>query len=223
MDSLSTPSELLPSSRSCVRNFGRPRTRRFRRVPAPLLVPALVLVPSSLCSPGMTLRHANPSTLLLLLVILCAPFAHAVKFALASSRYPAAKCFWHAAHNHQLVVVTANVAPNPAGSPQEQRVDLEIVDASDARHVYQVRVRVDFLQLHSLVMLDCATLPLLLLVARAGLIVVGCLLLRAERGRRDRSWLQRAPNLAPYLQHSHRPAHNQPNRAYRLKRKALCD
>jgi len=143
---------------------------RFRRMPAPLLVlvPALVLVPSPPCTPGMTLRHANPSALLLLLVLLCAPFAHAVKFALASSRYPAAKCFWHAAHNHQLVVVTANVAPNPAGSPQEQRVDLEIVDASDARHVYQVRVRVDFLQLHTLVILHCATLSLLVPVAWAG-------------------------------------------------------
>jgi len=47
---------------------------------------------------------------------------------------------WDATHNHQLFVITASVAPNPAGSPQEIRDDLEVVSVRDVRHVHQLQV-----------------------------------------------------------------------------------
>ena len=50
--------------------------------------------------------------------------------ALAYSATPA-----YVAHNHQLVPVTANVAPNQIGQPQERRVDCDIVGAGNARRV----------------------------------------------------------------------------------------
>ncbi|KZV95727.1 hypothetical protein EXIGLDRAFT_724978 [Exidia glandulosa HHB12029] len=65
-------------------------------------------------------------------LLVAAASVGAVKFNLQAARYPPSKCFWHAAHDGQLVVVTANVAPGA-----DQRVDIEIVDASPARHVYQ--------------------------------------------------------------------------------------
>lgn len=68
----------------------------------------------------------------LVLLALFPLWAHAIKFSLPAARYPPPKCFWHAAHDGQLVVVTANVAPGA-----DQRVDIEIVDASPQRHVYQ--------------------------------------------------------------------------------------
>ncbi|EJD45433.1 hypothetical protein AURDEDRAFT_144997 [Auricularia subglabra TFB-10046 SS5] len=74
----------------------------------------------------------RPRRLLVLFLLLLAQHAGAIKFNLPSMRYPPSKCFWHAAHEGQLVVVTANVGPGEA-----QRVDIEIVDASSARHVYQ--------------------------------------------------------------------------------------
>ncbi|KAH7091010.1 emp24/gp25L/p24 family/GOLD-domain-containing protein [Auriculariales sp. MPI-PUGE-AT-0066] len=70
-----------------------------------------------------TLARTLALVLLALLVTLV-PHVHAVKFALAGVA---------------LVVVTANVAPNPSTAPNEQRIDIEIVDASSARHVYQAK------------------------------------------------------------------------------------
>jgi len=72
----------------------------------------------------------------------------------------------HAAHNYQLVAVTANVASSTIGQSQERKMEFEVVGASNAGRIYQVCARVDHLQLYPLVALLCATLFLLL---RAGL------------------------------------------------------
>jgi len=115
----------------------RPRVTRFRRAAAPLVV----LVPSSLSrTPPACHYDSSPFALALFAVLLCAPFAHAAKLALASSRYPTVKGSWDATHNHQLVVVTASVAPSPAGSSHKIRDDLEVVRVRDVRHAHQVRV-----------------------------------------------------------------------------------
>lgn len=74
-----------------------------------------------------------PSILLLsvaLLLLLFQP-ASAIKFNLPASRYPPAKCIWNGAHPNQLVIVTANVAPEPG-----QRVDVEIIDSSPQKNQY---------------------------------------------------------------------------------------
>jgi len=63
----------------------------------------------------------------------------------------------HAAHNYQLVAFTANVASNPIGQPQERRMEFEVVGASDARRVCQVRARMNLLQGYPLVVLFCTT------------------------------------------------------------------
>lgn len=72
-------------------------------------------------------------TLILLTIFLCfAPHpATAIKFKLPADRYPQTKCIWNAAHEHSLVVVTANVGPGAS-----QRVDVEIVDSTPRRNVY---------------------------------------------------------------------------------------
>ncbi|OSX61164.1 hypothetical protein POSPLADRAFT_1047423 [Postia placenta MAD-698-R-SB12] len=64
------------------------------------------------------------------LLLLSQP-AHAIKFALQASRFPAAKCIWNAAHPGALVIVTANIGPG-----EHQRVDIEILDSGQQRNVY---------------------------------------------------------------------------------------
>ncbi|KAG8991423.1 vesicle coat component [Tulasnella sp. 427] len=74
-----------------------------------------------------------PSLACLILAFLCiipSP-AQAIKFELAASRYPIPKCIWNNAHEHALVIVTANVSPG-----NQQRVDIEVVDGSEHRNVY---------------------------------------------------------------------------------------
>lgn len=70
--------------------------------------------------------------LLVALFLVFAPHpASAIKFKLQADRYPTTKCIWNAAHDHSLVVVTANVGPGVS-----QRVDVEIVDSTPRRNVY---------------------------------------------------------------------------------------
>ncbi|PCH35096.1 hypothetical protein WOLCODRAFT_139738 [Wolfiporia cocos MD-104 SS10] len=64
------------------------------------------------------------------ILFLCQP-AHAIKFALQASRFPAAKCIWNAAHPGALVIVTANVGPG-----DHQRIDIEILDSGPNKNVY---------------------------------------------------------------------------------------
>ncbi|KAG8897841.1 vesicle coat component, partial [Tulasnella sp. 417] len=74
-----------------------------------------------------------PSLACLVLAFLCvlpSP-AQAIKFELPASRYPIPKCIWNNAHEHALVIVTANVGPG-----SKQRVDIEVVDGSEHRNVY---------------------------------------------------------------------------------------
>ncbi|KAH7886891.1 emp24/gp25L/p24 family/GOLD-domain-containing protein [Phlebopus sp. FC_14] len=66
-----------------------------------------------------------------LTVLLFATYVLGIKFALPPSRLPLEKCIWNAAHTHALVIVTANVGPGP-----NQRVDIEIIDATPQRNVY---------------------------------------------------------------------------------------
>ncbi|KIO18844.1 hypothetical protein M407DRAFT_246375 [Tulasnella calospora MUT 4182] len=74
-----------------------------------------------------------PSLACLVLAFLCvlpSP-AQAIKFELPASRYPIPKCIWNNAHEHALVIITANVGPG-----SKQRVDIEVVDGSEHRNVY---------------------------------------------------------------------------------------
>ncbi|KAJ8474162.1 hypothetical protein ONZ45_g16044 [Pleurotus djamor] len=57
--------------------------------------------------------------------------SNAIKFSLQSYRYPPSKCVWNSVDDNTLVIVTANVGPG-----EKQRVDIEIVDASDHKNVY---------------------------------------------------------------------------------------
>ena len=74
-------------------------------------------------------RTTRPTLIFLLLSFLS--LATAIKFELPASRYPIPKCIWNAAHNHALVIITANVAPG-----ENQRVDIEVVDDSEHQNVY---------------------------------------------------------------------------------------
>lgn len=69
----------------------------------------------------------------LLLALILASHASAIKFALPAHRYPPAKCIWNTAHPNSLVIVTANVA---GGVKTGQRVDIEILDSSPQKNVY---------------------------------------------------------------------------------------
>ncbi|PVF94245.1 hypothetical protein CPB86DRAFT_789223 [Serendipita vermifera] len=75
--------------------------------------------------------------LLCTLILVPQPTA-AIKFKLIAERYPQAKCIWNAAHENELVVVTANVGPGAS-----QRVDIEIVDSSPRRNVYLSKRNID--------------------------------------------------------------------------------
>ena len=66
-----------------------------------------------------------------ILLFFCAQPSLAIKFELNAYRYPPAKCIWNAAHPGALVIVTANVGPG-----DNQRVDIEIVDAGAEKNVY---------------------------------------------------------------------------------------
>ncbi|KAM5543460.1 hypothetical protein V8D89_002711 [Ganoderma adspersum] len=74
--------------------------------------------------------RAIPLLLVALLVCLSQP-ASAIKFNIPSNRYPPAKCIWNAAHSGALVIITANVGPGDG-----QRVDIEVVDASEHKNIY---------------------------------------------------------------------------------------
>jgi hypothetical protein len=67
----------------------------------------------------------------LLITLLCALPAQAIKFQLPAARFPEAKCIWNTAHDNALVIVTANVSPG-----ENMRVDVEIVDSSPKKNVY---------------------------------------------------------------------------------------
>jgi len=71
------------------------------------------------------------STLFTLLTLALLPTTLAVKFNLPASKYPTSKCIWNAAHENQLVIVTANI-----GAGANQRVDIEIIDSSPKKNVY---------------------------------------------------------------------------------------
>jgi hypothetical protein len=68
---------------------------------------------------------------LLLVALLAALPARAIKFQLTADRYPTAKCVWNAAHDNALVIVTANVSPG-----ENMRVDVEIIDSSAKKNQY---------------------------------------------------------------------------------------
>jgi len=76
--------------------------------------------------------------LLALLLALLPTQVNGIKFKLQADRYPTTKCIWNAAHEHALVVVTANVGPGAS-----QRVDIEIVDSTPRRNVYLSKRGID--------------------------------------------------------------------------------
>lgn len=78
-----------------------------------------------------SIRSLLPSLLLTAFLLLWSPPAHALKFEIEATRYPAAKCIWNAAHSGALVIVTANVGPG-----EGQRLDIEIVDSGPEKNVY---------------------------------------------------------------------------------------
>lgn len=80
-----------------------------------------------------TLRTPSALSAFLLLILgLLFPLpAHAIKFALKPAKHPPSKCIWNTAHENQLVIVTANIAPG-----ENQRVDIEIVDSSEKKNIY---------------------------------------------------------------------------------------
>ncbi|KAG8987335.1 vesicle coat component [Tulasnella sp. JGI-2019a] len=84
---------------------------------------------TSLCATS----RSTPLLLCCLILILAfiAPPTNAIKFELPASRYPIPKCIWNTAHEHALVIVTANV-----GAGENQRIDIEVVDDSEHRNVY---------------------------------------------------------------------------------------
>lgn len=60
----------------------------------------------------------------------------AVKFDVQASASPALKCIWNYAMADTLVVITANVEKGGLGN---QRVDMEIIDGSNHRNIYQTK------------------------------------------------------------------------------------
>lgn len=77
--------------------------------------------------------ETRPSAILTLfaaLLFLSCP-TYAIKFELPAFRYPPAKCIWNAAHPGALIIVTANIGPG-----ENQRVDVEIVDAGADKNTY---------------------------------------------------------------------------------------
>jgi len=79
----------------------------------------------------MLLNSRQLSLSVFLLALLLAPLTAAIKFELPAYRFPPQKCIWNAAHPNALVIVTANMGPG-----ENQRVDIEIVDAGSDKNVY---------------------------------------------------------------------------------------
>ncbi|KAF8515521.1 emp24/gp25L/p24 family/GOLD-domain-containing protein [Hysterangium stoloniferum] len=67
---------------------------------------------------------------ILLFLLIAAP-ASAIKFNLRAYRFPVQKCIWNTVHDNALVIVTAVVGPG-----NDQRVDVDIVDSSPQKNVY---------------------------------------------------------------------------------------
>ena len=65
------------------------------------------------------------------LLIVLPHSAYGIKFELPASRYPVPKCIWNTAHEHALIIVTANVGPGA-----KQRIDISVVDGSQHKNVY---------------------------------------------------------------------------------------
>jgi hypothetical protein len=109
------------------------------RSPRRLILTSVLALSSSATRPSTTFRHTlimmlrHPLSLsVLLIAILIAPLqTAAIKFALPASKNPVQKCIWNAAHDGALVVITANLGPG-----ENQRVDIEVVDRSEHRHMY---------------------------------------------------------------------------------------
>jgi hypothetical protein len=81
---------------------------------------------------------SSPRLLPLLILSLLLP-VHAIKFSLPATHHGPQKCLWNYALSDVLVVlsVSAPLVPVP-GSPEGlSRVDLEVVDGSGSRNVYQ--------------------------------------------------------------------------------------
>ncbi|KDQ07410.1 hypothetical protein BOTBODRAFT_120054 [Botryobasidium botryosum FD-172 SS1] len=76
-------------------------------------------------------RPCLPLFFLSALILSLASHTHAIKFSVPAAHHPDPKCIWNAAHNHALIVITANVGPGVG-----QRVDIEILDRSANSNVY---------------------------------------------------------------------------------------
>ena len=107
-------------------------TRCSRSLAGPRRFPFATIMVSS---PRRRLNARIPVSwalfLLCLSVFLQPAPSSAIKFSLPSYRFPPVKCIWNPAHEGALVIVTANVGPG-----ESQRVDVEIIDSSEARNVY---------------------------------------------------------------------------------------
>jgi p24 family protein delta-1 len=81
--------------------------------------------------------------LVLLFTLLLTPLSQSIKFTLYASHNPEPLCIWNWASSSTLVIVTANVdlSHSPSANAQiyrdKQRLDMEVVDGSGSRNVYQ--------------------------------------------------------------------------------------
>lgn len=76
-----------------------------------------------------------PLPLSLLLLTPFLPLLAAVKFSLPASHSPTQKCIWNYALSDTLVVISVS-APLVGDT---QRVDMEVIDGSGSRNVYQAK------------------------------------------------------------------------------------
>jgi len=80
----------------------------------------------------MSLRVSAWLLIFLYFLAFASPFVKAVKFIIPAAHAPVQKCIWNYAMSDTLVVITANVETGSG-----QRVDMEVMDGSAHRNVYQ--------------------------------------------------------------------------------------